>query len=258
MRNAGSPGLRTLILVSVAIVVVAVLIARSYYRNVNSAVDPRIVEARELYSGYDRVARSGDFNQVFDLLSRIEKVYQSVPQYRDAFELGVIENNRAAAVITIALYQDSIPAQKDPLFGLEPDSILSLARYHVLRAIQIYEAWNQTYEGLSPAEISLIIRPGFTDGLSSYPQEQIDRFIERRTKEILESTDENDRRLSVCHSNLGVIYRLEGTYRKAVEQYELALALWDRNLDAENNLNKLLNRPVKERNIIQKLFPPEK
>ena len=69
---------------------------------------------------------------------------------------------------------------------------------------------------------------------------------------------ENNRRLSVCYTNLGLISRFQGNYEDAVKQYEKALALWDRNLDAENNLNKLLNRPIKKRNIIQTLFPPEK
>ncbi|MCK4748009.1 MAG: tetratricopeptide repeat protein, partial [Bacteroidales bacterium] len=68
----------------------------------------------------------------------------------------------------------------------------------------------------------------------------------------------NNRRLSVCHTNLGVIYRHQGAYVEAAEEYQKALALWDRNLEAENNLNKLLNKPLKKRNMMQKLFPPNR
>ena len=87
---------------------------------------------------------------------------------------------------------------------------------------------------------------------------EVDGFIEQRIREIEASLRENDRRLSVCRTNLGIIYRMQGSYEEAVRQYELAISLWDRNLEAENNLNRLLNRPLKKRNIIQKMFPPEK
>ncbi len=43
------------VLVMVIIVVIGIVIARSYYGNVNRAVDPRILQARELYSGYDAI-----------------------------------------------------------------------------------------------------------------------------------------------------------------------------------------------------------
>jgi hypothetical protein len=47
-------------------------------------------------------------------------------------------------------------------------------------------------------------------------------------------------------------------YDSAAFYYNNAIELWDRNLTAENNLNILLNRPQKKRNLIQTLFPPEK
>ena len=59
-----------------AVVITGVIIARSYYGNINRAVDPRIIQARELYGQYDQVARSGDFYAVFDLLDSIEAYLQ--------------------------------------------------------------------------------------------------------------------------------------------------------------------------------------
>jgi len=84
------------------------------------------------------------------------------------------------------------------------------------------------------------------------------KFLENRVQEIIMAQGENDRRLSVCRTNLGVVYRYQGAYLEAVQQYEMAIELWDRNLEAENNLNKLINKPLKKRSIIQKIFPPER
>ena len=96
------------------VVVVGVLVARSYYRGTNSKVDPRILPARELYAGYDDYARSGNYFRIFNLLDSIEQIYIATPHYRESFETGVLNNNRSAALLTIALYQDSIPAFHNP------------------------------------------------------------------------------------------------------------------------------------------------
>ena len=34
--------------------------------------------------------------------------------------------------------------------------------------------------------------------------------------------------------------------------------LWDRNLTAKNNLNVLLGQPMEKRNVIQRMFPPDR
>jgi hypothetical protein len=47
-------------------------------------------------------------------------------------------------------------------------------------------------------------------------------------------------------------------YEKAINNYQKAIDLWDQNLTAENNLNILLGKPLKKRNLIQKLFPPKR
>ncbi len=127
-----------------------------------------------------------------------------------------------------------------------------------MNAISIYNSWGLEYEGLDEAEIEEVIKSGFVLGLPEEEPKQVAKFIENRVQEILAALLENDRRLSVCRTNLGVIYRQQGAYMEAVQQYELAIALWDRNLDAENNLNSLLNKPLKKRTLIQKIFPPER
>jgi len=258
MSSGGQHSIRRLVVIMVAVVIVGIIIARSYYGNANRSVDPRIIKARELYSGYDSYARSGDYYSIFAFLDSIEHIYNSTAHYRESFELGVLCNNRAAALITIALHGDSIPPSANPWQEWPADSIITLAENHVRKAIAIYENWNDTYAGKSIQQIRTMIESGFMEGLDEVEPDLREKYLETRAREMEKAVLENSRRLSVCYTNLGLVYRYQGAYEDAVKQYEKALILWDRNLDAENNLNRLLNRPIRKQNLIQKLFPPQK
>jgi tetratricopeptide (TPR) repeat protein len=240
------------------VVVMGILIAKTYYGKQNRSVDPRVVPARELYEGYNAYARTGNYHQVFALLDSIGQIYRGIPHYSQSFELGVLENNRAAALLTIALYGDSIPKARNPLYDVSADSLLSLADQHVREAIGLYDRWNAAYEGLGRDQIREKIRGEFMQGLEPADADLNAVYLETRIDEILEALEENKRRLSVCYTNLGLVCRIQGEYESAVKHYEHAIALWERNLDAENNLNRLLNRPLKKRNFIQRMFPPSK
>lgn len=240
------------------IVAAGVLIARSYYGNMNRSVDPRVLHARELYEQYDRITQTGNYYQVGALLDSITSVYERIYHYKSSFELGVLHNNRAAMFLTLALYGDSIRDSLNPYAGFEKDSIISLAEYHIHEAIAIYEKWNSRFEGKGETEIRQLIEAEFKAGLDPSDPAMTEKYLSNRIKEIGASLVENPRRLSVCHTNLGLVYRLRGLHKEAVSQYEKAITLWDRNLEAENNLNRMLGRPLKKRNIIQKLFPPNK
>ena len=256
MKASGLSSIRALVGVMIVVVIIGILIARLYYGKVNRSVDPRIQHARELYAAYNGFAREGDYFRVFELLDSIEQIYLGTVHYRGSFELGVLDNNRAAALLTLALYGDSIPQAAHPFPEITADSIISLAEIHVRQAILTYEEWNRSYESKSPEQIIQMIEPGFMEGLEVDDPDAKATYLETRVGEIEDALVENDRRLSVCHTNLGLIYRYRGAYEEAATHYEKAIKLWDRNLDAENNLNLLLNRPLKKRNIIQKLFPP--
>ena len=258
MKAATRSSIGKLVGIMVIIVVVGVFVARSYYGNQNRSVDPRILHARELYEQYDSYARTGDYYRIVGLLDSISAIYMHTPHYVESFELGVLHNNKAAALLTIALYRDSIPESSNPYFDLTNDSVVALAENQIRIAIALYEGWNSRFEGKDDAEIRRMIEVVFMNGLEQTYPDLADKYLTNRVKEIHASLVENQRRLSVCYTNLGLVYRFREEYPEAVDQYEKAIVLWDRNLDAENNLNKLLGRPLKKRNIIQKLFPPSK
>ncbi len=258
MKAATQRSIGRLVGIMVIIVVAGIFIARAYYGNLNRSVDPRIKQARELYEQYDRYAPTGNYYRIFALLDSISVVYRGVPHYAESFELGVLHNNRAAALLTIALYGDSIPETSNPYFGLPADSIVAMAEKNISLAIGLYEDWNGRFDGKDDVEIKEMIEAEFMDGLEDTDPDLATKYLDTRVKEILNAQLENQRRLSVCHTNMGLVYRLREEYPEAAAEYEIALSLWERNLDAENNLNKLLGRPLKKRNVIQKLFPPAK
>lgn len=258
MLLAGKKNTRTLVVIMAATVILGFMIARYYYRSFDRSVDPRIAEARELYSDYNRLAMEGDYLQIFRLLDSIEKIYLATEHYRNSFEVGVLHNNRAAAMLTIALHRESIPPAADPFPDVEFDSLVLMAETHIREAMGIYRQWQKDFKDQTEEEIGSMITPVFMIGLEDLPAEKRGKHLERRVREIMDALVENDRRLSVCYSNLGLVCRHQGNIREAAENYGQALELWERNLEAENNLNLLLGRPLKKRNLLQRLFPPER
>jgi len=244
--------------IMVIIVVAGMFISRSYYGNLNRSVDPRIKEARQLYEQYDRIAQTGDYYRVTALLDTIADLYGGILHYEESFELGVLHNNRAAILLTVALYGDSIPGSFNPYLNWSVDSMVNRAEYHIRGAMAIYDNWSSRFEEKNDEEIRQMIREDFMTGLEHTEPDLAEKYLTTRVREIRNSLLENRRRLSVCYTNLGLVHRLRGEHTEAAAHYEKAIDLWERNLEAENNLNRLLGRPLKKRNIIQKLFPPGK
>ena len=258
MKTLINSSVRAIILIMIALVIIGILIARSYYGNINRSIDPRVVKARELYAGYDSYAQEGNYYRVFTLLDSIESIYRATKHYESSFELGVLYNNRAAALLTISMFADSIPMEYNPYSDSTVDSLVTLAETNALKAISVYDNWLTGFSGKSFEQIYEIIEPQFMDGLENVAPDLRTKYLKKRARDIEKAIIENDRRLSVCYTNLGIVFRQREQYKEAVEQYKKALELWDRNLNAENNINLLLGRPLKKRNFIQKLFPPER
>jgi tetratricopeptide (TPR) repeat protein len=244
---------RALVLIMSALVLISILISYHYYKGVNNAVDPRTKEARVLYEKYNDYAKTNSFDSVFHLMDSIETVYSKYPHYRNSFEMGVLYNNKAASYLTMALYMDSTSNQQD-----KQDSIFSIAEKMVNKSISVYTDWLDRFENKSQEEIKNFIEPQFYEGLESYSDEMQATYLKKRIEEIEEAQMETKRRLSVSYTNLGIIKRHRMQYEEAARHYQKALDLWDRNMTAENNLNRLLGKPLEKRNFIQKLFPPER
>ncbi len=249
---------RALIIIMGALVLIGFGIANFYYSFQNSSVDTRILKARELYSKYDSYTESNNYTGIFNLLDSIEDIYNSINHYSNSFEVGVLNNNRAATYLTMAISFDNNSLSLDGKTTLSKDTLLILSETAALRSIKIYEKWIEEYSTLTKTDIKNNIQNNFLIGLESNTDKEKERFNKKRVSEIVDAQLETPRRLSVAYTNLGTIKRHQENYEHAIIYYKKAITLWDRNLTAENNLNKLLGRPIKKQNILQKIFPPEK
>jgi len=241
---------KILILVMVLISGIGVISAWLYYRYENAAEDPRVKDARLLLSRYDELMQNGKFDEGLKLLDSIEQLYQSVPCYGESFEMGVIQNNRGSAWLTMALYntEDSI----------HKSEMLVLAHKETLLSIATYEKWLQQFDSLPYGEIKLNVEQCFPEQDPAFAGLDYQRIIDRRIEEIELAKIETPRRLSVSYSNLGIIQRHQYQQDSAILSYIRALKLWNRNPAAKNNLNTLLDREAEDESILRQLFPPDR
>lgn len=241
-----------------AVVLVSLVGAHLYYSRLNSRVDPRIKPARALYEDYNKLAESGDFDAVLNLLDTVKNIYNNYSHYRNSFETGVIANNQAALYLTIAMHRDSLPEASKVLEDIPEDSLIMMAEKEVCHALYIYKQWKNKFADKDRQQWHKMIQDDFSNVLQDYPEERLNTFLDKRLDEFEETRTEIDRRLSVSHNNLGMIYRYRQNYDSALVQYNRAIELWGENMTARNNLNVLLNRPKEKRSMLRKLFPPPK
>jgi tetratricopeptide (TPR) repeat protein len=242
---------RVLIIIIGTLVVFAVGIAAWYYKYQNTSIDPRVVKAHDMYEKYNELTMNADYEHIFLLMDSIELIYSQIEHYKTSYEVGVLYNNKAAAYIAMAL--DSTIA--DTLYR---DSLFALAEKNIIESIEIYIAWISHWENKTKDDIQNLLIPHFSSLETNYNDVQIQRFINKRTKQIIEAQIETPRRLSVSYTNLGIIYRHRKDYNKAAELYLLALDYWADNLAAENNLNVLLGKDQKKRSLLRKIFPKDR
>ncbi len=243
-------GTRLIIGIMVILAVVGVVIAWIYYSNINNSVDPRVRQAQVLYGRYNIYASNNDFEGVLALLDSIEYIYTSIPHYRNSYEMGVVENNRATVFLTKAL-SDTVREEIRQYY-------FALAEQHLLLSIEYYTNWlnfpgNQTEE-----ELKVFVEKEFTADKLLNNNEKLDAIIQNRVKEIMSARIETPRRLSVSYTNLGIIRRHENKLEEAYDYYNKALELWDDNHAARNNMNILFGKPPEKQSLLRKLFPPER
>lgn len=242
---------RALIIIMCALVLFGVLFAHLYYSSVNNSIDPRIVKARTLYEKYNEYAVANQFDSLNILFDSIENIYNNVKHYNNSYEIGVLYNNRSAMYLTQALYHSN----RDTV---SMDSLILLSEASARKSISLYENWLAKYKGQNEFLVDNLIAEDFYDGLELYNDNEKQRFFDTRKQEIKEALIENERRLSVSYTNLGIGYRHKEMYDSAAILYKKAVDLWDQNMTARNNLNILLGHPMEKRSLIEKLFPPEK
>ena len=250
---------RTLVLTLVTLALIVVGVMYNYYTDENRKNDPRVVPAKKLYSQYNSLAQKQAYPAVFALLDSVEAIYSQVPHYQKSFEIGVVENNRSAAWLSIALQRDMEDGVNHPAYAdMAKDSLLRLSEISANKAIAIYESWIRGFQDLDEEQIRERIRPSFYEKFNVEDEDDQEMYLGRRVDELVSAQLETKRRLSVSYTNLGIVFRHREEYEQAAKYYLIAIDLWDKNLTAENNLNVLLGKPMKKRNFIERLFPADK
>jgi len=227
-----------------------IIIAWMYYGNINKSVDPRVKQARLMYARYNTYAADSEYEMVLSLLDSIEKVYVTIPHYRNSYEMGVIHNNRASVFLTLAL---SDTARQDIR-----QSFFALAEEHLMQGIDYYNGWMALYGYRSEEEIRAVVEMDFSSDSILVRHDNLSAIIQSRVQEIQMALIETPRRLSVSYTNMGIIRRHDNQLEEAYEYYAKALELWEENHAAKNNLNILFGKPPEKQSVFRKLFPPER
>jgi tetratricopeptide (TPR) repeat protein len=226
-----------------------------YYDQINKAEDPRVLPAKELFQVYDKELESHEYVQSLSLLDQMLAIYRSTPGYENAYEIGVLLNNKAT-VYLVELETEILTGSdvKNPSMQVS----LGTAEEYIRQAIAIYEAWIADMGSLSEEQIRQRIAPFFKENDPGLAGMDVQRVMDKRVDMILDAQIETPRRLSVSLTNLGMVNRYLGNLEKARENYEQAIEIWDRNYTAQDNLAILMNQPIKKRSLISRLFPPER
>jgi tetratricopeptide (TPR) repeat protein len=242
---------RVLIIIMSTLFILAFVAGQIYFDYDNKSVDPRTLEVVSLYEEYNIAVANSNYERIFTIMDSIEDVYKSIPHFQNSYEMGVVFNNRAATYISLAIKTPDADT-------LIKDSLLNLAYLNSVRSIEIYSEWINDWENKDKEEIIELIKPHYHEDNPVFAGKKIERFINKRTKQIIEAQKETPRRLSVSHTNLGIIYRHQNRFEDALLEYFTALELWPDNMTAENNMNILMDKPLKKPSILRRIFPKDR
>ncbi len=247
----------TFILIVILLIGISVFVSNRFFTKVNQSVDPRIVDAREAYQKYDEYTQANEFWKALHLLDSIETIYNRWEHYRNSYEIGVLNNNRGAIYLSLSMHKDSIalPGDNQIFRNYSSDSLLALAEQHIRMAIGIYTGWKNETADLNESDLIAQVKESFLKESDLLNKRPLKDYLKNRLDEIEKNKEEINRRLSVSYTNLGMVLRQKQLFDEAVQSYLIALNLWNKNLTAENNLNKLVGKPQVKRNFFQKMFP---
>lgn len=226
------------------------LAAFFYYRSINHADDPRVVENKFRFMRYDKLMQENKPAFAFLVLDTIESTFALAPGYSDSYEMGIVYNNRSSVYITRALYHTEDSVQKQIFL----DSAL---RYSLV-CINWYNVWNDKYGSAGMETLTERIKPFFNPSDPVFKGRDVEKILKKRVEDILLAQKELPRRFSVAYTNLGIVQRHQLKLDEAVESYTKALKLWQDNPSALSNLNVLMGQPPQDRSVLDKLFPPDK
>ena len=226
-----------------------------YYESINSAEDPRILPAKTLFLEYDKELESDEYVEALRMLDTMLDIYRNTPGYESSYELGVLLNNKAT--VYLVELETALLTEKD-IDQAAMNKYLQSAADYTRQAIDNYEKWLTDMGNLSKEQIETRIAPFFKPDDPAFAGMNLDKVVNKRVNSILDAQIETPRRISVSLTNLGMINRYRGELEEARHNYEKAIALWDRNYTAQDNLNILLNQPVQKRSFLTRLFPPER
>lgn len=243
-------GTRIVILIMFILALAGLTIAWVYYSGINKGADPRVREARVLYGRYNVFAAANDQENVLVLLDSIYDIFWSVAHYQNSYEIGVVHNNRASVYLTRALSDTHIEEVRQYYFAM--------AESELHKGIDYYKHWSALFDALDEAGIEQVVYNDFMSDPVIFQDKRAEAYIRQRVKDILLARAEMPRRLSVSYTNLGIIRRHENRMEEAVDCYVKALALWEDNLAAKNNLNIIFGRPVERHSFLRRLFPPQR
>lgn len=239
--------LRILLLVLTLIAGTVIASGYFYYRELNRAEDPRVIDARVKMREYNELMSENEIGLALLVLDQVEEIYTKAPGYADSYELGVILNNRGS-VFLIKVETDLIKEEE-----LDTDNLIQ-AKQYIKSSIDIYTSWLNKISTMERDDIHSMILPFFLENDPVFTNLDLNKIIEKRVDDIMASKIETKRRLSVSYTNLGIVHRYERDFEEAMRQYEEALELWSDNHVAKNNLNQLFGLPPEKRNILKEMF----
>jgi len=244
----------------IIITLIGLLMAFLYYDSINKAEDPRVLSAKKLLKTSNKLIDEQNYLKASIVLDQIEDTYKKIPSYDGSYELGVINNDKAA--IYLLQVEEAILAtgdlKIDDLEIQKRKNNLELAQKYTLKSIKIYEAWLERFDSLEESEMTDYVKTGYLASNLDIKQNQLEKIINKRIKDMLLAQKETPRRLSVSYTNYGVICRYLGQTQTAINCYQKAVEFWPENFIAENNLRVLKGEPMKKRSIIKTLFPPDR
>ena len=235
------------------ILITGVIVASGYfyYRELNRAEDPRIIDARKKMTEYNKLMSENESGLALLVLDQVEDIYRNTSGYADSYELGVVLNNRGSVFL--------IKAETDMINEEKADTgSLALAEQYITSSIDVYTSWLEKIEPMEREEVYNMIWSFFPEDDPVFTNLDLEKIVEKRIDDIMVSKIETVRRLSVSYTNLGIVYRYKGNLEEAKVQYEKALELWSENHVAKDNLNQLFGLPPEKRNIIKQMFFEER